>query len=202
MQKHKHQSFSTPRWSAFKRPPPLLPPHAPSLPSHCRRLRRSCLLNICHPPATLDYAIHCTASAQPVGNVWRCDLCAFQICCHALTNEIALICLPSPHMINKIHLNISLLPLLHMWGDKPGLINITLMLLMFLSLAATAAAVEDNVWFYILMSLGTPSMLMCPVISVFHGDTLQDVSSCPAVTTLSETNAISQKAGLETWDST
>lgn len=44
-------------------------------------------------------------------------------------------------------------------------------------------------------------MLMCPVVSVVHGDTLQDVSSCPAVTTLSETNAISQKAGLETQES-
>ena len=95
------------QWCAFKPPSPQTPSLSPSA-------RSSCLLNICHPPAMLDYATSCPTGQEPRGE--KCVTCrpwrVSNLLLCADHKELAPICLPTPCVFNKIHsnTNTSLLP--------------------------------------------------------------------------------------------
>lgn len=96
---------------------PLVPPHALSPHTAEGCVDPVCLIYVTRLPRLI------TQYTAPLAqSLWEtCDTVTYvrfkSVAMH--DDKITLICLPSPHMINKIHLNISLLPLFHMWGISP-----------------------------------------------------------------------------------
>lgn len=163
----------------------------------------SCVLNVCQPPAILDYATTCTTCQKPGRE--KSDMLTVA-CAKSMVftdhKELALICFSPSYKFNTIYLNPSTLSWSHpfnsaqasvsnenllwhwsFWPSQPLMLHTQWSGLVFKSHQFMKACVEGG-------------KQISVVTSVLHDGTQQDFSSRPAVTILSEMKRSNTKGEL------